>query len=103
RLLSAEGRLKELDDHPGDAAVCYVEAIHLGGATSHGGFLITRLVGIGFEGIGGSRVVKLVPDLTSEQARRLIPGLEIIDTNTVTWEEVLRNERRFMRAEMRRY
>lgn len=100
-LLSTEGRLKELDNQPGDAARCYAETVHLGSAMSHGGFLINRLVGIACEGIGASRLIKLVPNLSCEQSHLLVLRLEEIDTNTVTWEEVLRNEKRFARAAMR--
>jgi hypothetical protein len=101
-LLSSEGRLKELDNQLGDAARCYVETIHLGSAMSHGGFLINRLVGIACEAIGAIRLTKLVPNLSCEQSRPLISELQEMDTNTVSWEEVARNEKRFARAAMQR-
>jgi hypothetical protein len=99
RLLSGEGRLRELENRPGEAARCYAEAIHLGSAISNGG-LLNRLVGIACEFLGASPLVKLVPNLTCEQSRLLITQLEPVDTNTVNWEELLRKERRLMRAEL---
>jgi hypothetical protein len=103
KLLSAEGHLRELEDQPGEAAQSYTDAIHLGSAMSHGGFMMNRLVGIACEGVGSIPLVKLVPKLNCDQIRPLIPGLEQIATNGVAWDEVLRNENRFVRAQMGKY
>jgi hypothetical protein len=97
QLLTAEGRLREMDNRLGDAAQSYLDAIRLGNEMSRGGFIINRLVGIACEGIGGSRLNKLVPKLTPQEARPVIVELEKIDSTGVTWEETLRNENRFSR------
>jgi hypothetical protein len=102
-LLSAEGRLRELDNRPADAAHSYVDAIHLGCEMSHGGMIINRLVGIAIEAIGRVRLVKLVPKLSCEQIRPLVRELEQINSNEVPWEEVLRNDNRYIRAHLDEY
>jgi hypothetical protein len=103
RVLSAEGRLAEMENRPADAARSYVDAIHLGSAMSAGGLIINRLVGIACEGVGSIRLVKLLPKLNCEQVRPLIADLQKIDDTTVPWREVVQNENRFARAELGRY
>jgi hypothetical protein len=103
QLLSAEGRLRELDNRPGDAADSYIDTIRLGSKISHGGFMIYRLVGIACEAVGRSRLVKLVHKLSGEQIRPLVQELEQISSNEVPWEELLRNENRFARAQFFKY
>ena len=94
-LLSAEGRLRELDQQFGDAARSYVDTVGLGAELSHGGLMIHRLVGLAGEAIGRQKLSMLLPILSCEQIRPLIADLDGIDGNGVTWEEVVRNERRW--------
>ena len=101
KLLSAEGRLAEIENRPADAVRSYVDSIRLGRAMSRGGLMIDRLVGIACEAVGSIPLVKLLPKLTCDQMRRLAAELEQIDHNTVPWQELLQNERRFSRAQMR--
>ena len=100
RLLNAEGRLAELENRPTDAAQSYLDAMRLGTKMCHGGLMINRLVGIACEGFGSISFVKLLPKLTCDQMRPLIEQLERIDRQAVAWKEVLRNEDRFVRAQM---
>jgi hypothetical protein len=100
RLLAEEGRLAEMENRYGDAAQSYVDAIHFGNEMSRGGFIINRLVGIACEAIGEMRLGKLVPRLNSQQAKPVIAELEKIDSAGVTWDEVMRNERRFERHQL---
>lgn len=99
RLLAAEGRLAEMEDRPADAARSYVDAIRLGAAMSRGGLMINRLVGIACQGVGSIPLVKLIPKLSCEQMQPLVAELEQVDTDTVTWQEVLENEDRWVRAQ----
>lgn len=103
RVLSAEGQLAELESRPADAARSYLDAIRLGTEMSRGGLMMNRLVGIACEGIGIIPLVKLLPKLTCEQMRPLVAELEQIDSGTVAWREVIRNENRFARAQMGSY
>jgi hypothetical protein len=103
RLLNAEGRLAEMENRPADAAQSYLDGIRLGSKMCHGGMMINRLVGIACEGFGSTSLAKLLPKLTCDQMRPLIEQLEQIDAQAVTWKEVLRNENRFARAQMRNF
>ncbi len=96
-LLTAEGRLAEVEHRPADAVRSYVDAIRLGNETGRGGFLIHRLVGIAQETIGYNPLVKFLPALDCEQMRPLIADLEAVDANGVTWEDVQQSERLFVR------
>jgi len=100
QLLRAEGQLAEMESRPGDAANAYTEAIRFGNEISRGGFLINRLVGIACEAIGAVPLTKLVPSLGFDQARGVSRELEKIDDERVSFNEIKRNERRFMRIEL---
>ena len=102
-VLSAEGRLAEIENRSADAAQSYVDAIRLGNEMSHGGLMMNRLVGIACEGIGSIPLVKLLPKLNCEQMRPLIAELEKIDDTTVQWRDVIQNENRFARAQLGNY
>lgn len=103
KVLSAEGRLAEIENRPADAARSYTDAIRLGSEMSRGGLMINRLVGIACEGMGATPLVKLLPKLTCEQMRVVAAELEQIDDRTVPWREVLQNENRFSRAQLGNY
>jgi hypothetical protein len=103
KLFFAEGRLEELENQPGAAARTYVDAIRLGSAMSQGGLMINRLVGVACEGIGGVPLAKLIPKLSCGEAKPLIQELEEIDTNTVKWAVISKNENRFARSQMGNY
>ena len=103
RLLNAEGRLAESEGRLGDAAQSYIDAIRLGSKSSHGGFIITRLVGIASEASGRMSLLNLAPKLSCDQIRPLLEQLEQIDEHAVTWTEVQRNEARFARAQIGNY
>ena len=98
-LLVAEGRLREMENRPADAALSYVEAIRFGNAMSRGGFLVTRLVGLDCEGIGYAPLAKLAPKLNRDEARAVLTDLDKLDAGRVTWAEVQQSERRYMRYE----
>ena len=102
-ILSAEGRLAEMEDRPADSARSYVDAIRLGSEMSRGGLMINRLVGIACEGRGSIDLVELLPKINCEQVRPIITGLEKLDASTVSWREVLQNENRFARAQLGNY
>lgn len=101
RLLAAEGRLRELEERPADAARSYVDAIRFGNEVSRGGFLITRLVGIACEAIGYTPLAKVAPKLSREDARIVLTELEKLDAGRVTWAEVLRSEKQYARHQLR--
>jgi hypothetical protein len=101
-MLAAEGRLRDLDNQPVQAALSYVDTIQFGNEISRGGFIINRLVGVACEAIGEVPLRSLVRKLNSEEARPIIARLQKIDENAVTWEEVRRNENRYARYQLSR-
>jgi hypothetical protein len=103
QLLAAEGRLREMENRPAEAARSYVEALRFGNEMSRGGFIITRLVGIACEAIGYAPLAKLVPKLNPDEARAVLRDLDKLDTGHVTWAEVKQSERRFMRYQIRQH
>jgi hypothetical protein len=103
QLLAAEGRLRELEDRPAEAARSYVDAIRFGNEMSRGGYLVTRLVGIACEAIGYAPLANLVPKLNREDARAVLTELERVDAGRVTWPEVLAGERYFHRRQYARH
>ncbi len=68
---------------------------------SRGGFIINRLVGIACEAIGRIPLIKLVPKLNPQEARRVLAELDKLDSTRFTWEEVRRNEDSFHRHQLR--
>jgi hypothetical protein len=102
-LLAAEGRLREMENRPADAALSYVEALRFGNAMSRGGFLITRLVGIACEGIGYAPLAKLAPKLNPDEARAVLRDMDKLDAGRVTWADVQQSERRFMRYQITKH
>jgi hypothetical protein len=101
QLLVAEGRLREMEDQPGEAARSYTDAIRFGNEISRGGFFITRLVGIACETMGHHALVKVVPKLSREDSRPILTELEKVDADRVTWAEVLKNEQAYTRFQLR--
>jgi hypothetical protein len=102
QLLAAEGRLRELEHQPAQAAQSYVDAIRFGNEVSRGGFLITHLVGIACEAIGRAGLAKLVPTLDPKDARQIVAELEKVEQSRVTWDEVLKGEKRYFFHEVRK-
>jgi len=101
RLLTAEGRLREMDNRPANAAHSYTDAIRFGNEMSRGGFIIHRLVGIACEAIGCHALAKVVPELSREDSRIVLSELEKVDAGRVTWAEVRRNEKYYARYQLR--
>src|SRR5262249_41893640 len=75
----------------------YVDAIHLGRELSRGGLILDQMRGSAVEAVGDGALAKLLPKLTCEQERPLVPVLEQIDKDTVAWQVILDNEKRFNR------
>jgi hypothetical protein len=101
QLLATEGRLREIENRPSDAARSYTDAIRFGNEMSRGGFLITRLVGIACESIGCHALAKVVPKLSREDARIVLSDLGKVDDGHVSWAEVLRGEKYCVHYQLR--
>ena len=102
-LLTAEGQMHEKENRFGEAALSYLDAIRFGNEMSRGGLLITRLVGIACESIGCHALVKVIPRLRPEEDRQVLAQLERIDSNRVSWAEVLESEKSCNRYHLRNH
>jgi hypothetical protein len=100
QLLIMEGRLRELENQPGNAARSYADAISFGNEISRGGMLITRLVGIACETMGCRALAKVLPQIDGEDARLVVAELEGVDGGRVTWAEVMQDERYHCRLQL---
>lgn len=101
QLLAAEEKLREADNNLPGAAGSYLDTIHFGNEISRGGFIITRLVGLACEAMGESSLSRLVPKLKPADSGPIIAELEKIDSGQITWDEVKRNEARFVHYQLR--
>ncbi|NOS70186.1 MAG: hypothetical protein HOP33_09675 [Verrucomicrobia bacterium] len=97
QLLNGEGRLAELEGRTNDAARSYIHCIRLGNEVSRGGVLINRMVGMACEAIGCSALARIAPKISREQSVAVVAELMAMETNAMTWNEVITNEKAFMR------
>lgn len=95
--LIAEGKLAELEIHPGDAAKFYLEAVHLGNASARGGLLIDQMVGTAGEAIGTRALAKIAGGLDAQSCRETAATLETLDAQRQTWPEVMQQEQAWSR------
>jgi hypothetical protein len=97
QALTAEGRRAEMENHPGDAAKCYLEVFHLGNESARGGLLIDQLVGSAGERIGTDALGKITTSLDAKTCRETVAALETLDAQRQTWLEVLQQEQTWSR------
>ena len=94
----AEGRLAEMEQRTNDAVRAYLDAISLGVNSPRGGPLIDNLVGLAQEAMGTAKLQKVVPNLDAKTAAAAAHELEALDASKETWEEILQNEKHWMRG-----
>lgn len=97
RAFTAEGRLAELENRPGDAVQSYLGAIRLGYAISQGGLIIDSLVSLALQAIGTGPLEKLVPGLDAQQCRELASVLEAAESRQASVETILEQEHAWCR------
>ncbi|MGA2030095.1 MAG: hypothetical protein ABSG87_08490, partial [Verrucomicrobiota bacterium] len=97
QAFTAEGKLAEMENRPNDAAKSYLDTIHFGNESAHGGVLIDELVGIAIEAIGTSRLTNLVDRLGAKSCRETAVALETLDAQRQTWNEVTQQEHAWSR------
>ena len=78
-LLSAEGRLAEAEVRYDDAAKNYLEVMHFGQASAHGGLIIDKLVSVAIENIGLAGLERIADRLNTLSCQKTIQSLEEID------------------------
>ena len=89
---TAQGRLSEMENRPGDAAESYLGTVRLGHAITQGGVIIESLVGLTIESIGMARLETLARNLDAKQCRELASALETVESGRELAETVLERE-----------
>jgi len=97
QTLVAEGKLAEMEEHPGDAAKSYLDTIHLGTESPRGGLLIDQLIGTAIEALGTSHLEKSSVRLDAKSCREAAAVLETLDAQRQSWNDVLNQEHTWSR------
>jgi hypothetical protein len=92
-LLTAEGRLAELDGRTNDAAKIYLDTVRFGQASSRGGVIIDRLVGTACEIIGLRKLQPLSPVLPAKNCAEIARALEDIDAREESPGDMIAQEK----------
>jgi hypothetical protein len=92
QLQAAQGRLAEMNNHPGEAAMSYLEIVNLGIKSAQGGVMLNQLIGIAIEKMGTGSLQKIVNSMDAKSCRKIIITLEAIDAQRQTWSDVLQQE-----------
>jgi hypothetical protein len=98
QLLSAEGRLAEVEIRYDAAAKIHIEIMHLGQASARGGLIIDKLVGVAVENIGIERLARVVGQLDTQSCRATIAILEEIDARNDVAAVYLKRDRKWVKA-----
>lgn len=92
QAMMAEGRLAELENHPGEAARDYLDVIRLGMESGRGGFITDALIGNAIEKIGQNHLRNLVNSLDAASCRATASTLESLESNRPSWDDILQKE-----------
>lgn len=95
--LAAEGKLAEMENRQADAAKSYLDCIRLGRESVRGGLILDKLVGIACEAIGANALQRLIRELGTNECRDAIQQLEMLEANSESPEETLKNEKSWAR------
>jgi hypothetical protein len=87
-----EGRLAELNGHTNQASVIYLDAMRFGNQALRGGVVIDRLIGIGLENMGRSKLQRLIKSLASADCRAAIVAQNEIEAHQESYDDVIQQE-----------
>jgi hypothetical protein len=96
-LFVAEGRLAEMDGRTNDAAGTYLDGIQFGQEFSHGGVLISKLVGLACEAMAIHHLRRLSDSLDAAKCREVARVLQTIDDREEPVADTLEQERLWSR------
>lgn len=91
-LLTAQGRLAELEGRKTDAAIAYLQTVRLGCAVTRGGVIIDAQVGLAIQGKGLARLESLLKQCVGPEAAALAKSLEGLTSSCEPVTEILERE-----------
>lgn len=92
QAMMAEGRLAELENHPGEAARDYLDVIRLGTESGRGGLMVDAVIGSAIEKMAQKPLKNLVRNLDAASCRATASTLESLDSHRQDWNDVLKKE-----------
>ena len=97
QLLSAEGRLAEVEERLDEAAKIHMEVMLLGQTSAHGGLVVDKLVGVAVENIGLVGLERIAHRLNAPSCRKAISSLEEIDARADSAAVYIKRDRQWGR------
>jgi len=91
-LLTAQGRLAELEGKRSDAANAYLQTVRLGCAVTRGGVIIDAQVGLAIQAKGLARLENLLKQSLEPEAAALAKSLEALTSSCGSATETLERE-----------
>ena len=94
--ICAEGRLAEMQHRTNDALQSYLDIIIFTGKFSHGGLVISELVGSAVESLGREKILNLDKSLDANACRKIARTMEGLDVKESTLEKLYEREADFV-------
>ena len=89
RAFVCEGKFAEKENHFGDAAKSYLDAVRFGNQVAHGGMFIDELIGATAWSEGEMALQSIVTNLDAAACRKTAVNLEILTLHRQTWAETM--------------
>ena len=96
QTMAAEGRLAESQNRPAEAALAYLDLVHLGMEAGRGGVMIDAVLGMAIEAVGRQGLENSANRLDATFCRTIASKLESLDSHRESWEDVLEQEDRLV-------
>lgn len=101
QLISAEGRLAELEARYGDAARIHLDNLRLGELSARGGMILEKIVGVAIERIGMFGIERVADHLSNTEAKESLSRLKALDERSQSTAEFIERDRLFTRRAYR--
>jgi hypothetical protein len=92
QVMTARGRLAELQNHSAEAAQDYLDVIHFGTESGRGGFMADAMIGVAIEGMGQSHLENLIANLDAASCRSTATALASLDSRRQAWDDSVERE-----------
>ena len=95
-----EGDVAKRENRPDKAAASYLTAIKVGTMSARGGVMIDGLVATACQAMGVRRLDSEMGSLSAEECRKLIAGLEEVETEQEPAAAIMTSERRWLISQL---